>query len=55
MRDVCFTGDMTKFAKHHPSDGECMHCVEMAEQVILKTSPVEETIRFKDTTADKTY
>ena len=47
VRDVCFTGDMTKFAKHHPSDGECMHCVEMAEQAILKTSPVEEPSESK--------
>ncbi|MBQ4034629.1 MAG: hypothetical protein II623_04135 [Paludibacteraceae bacterium] len=41
VREICFTGDMTKFAKHKPTDGECVHCAELAEQIVLKTMLVE--------------
>lgn len=42
VREICFTGDMTKFAKHKPSDEECMHCAELSENVVLKTMVVDE-------------
>lgn len=43
VREICFTGDMTKFAKHKPTDEECQLCAQMAEDVVLKTMQVETT------------
>lgn len=41
VREVCFTSDMTKFAKHKPTDDECARCVELSENIVLKTMKVE--------------
>lgn len=43
VKHICFTGDMTKFAKHKPTDDECMGCVNIAEELIKLTSPVTES------------
>lgn len=43
VREVCLTGDMTKFAKHKPSDNECLHCAQVAEQIVLQTMQAEES------------
>ena len=37
VREICFTSDMTKFAKHKPSDSECLRCATLAEKVIMNT------------------
>lgn len=42
VQQICFTGDMTKFAKHKPTDDECMKCVTTAEEVVKITAPAEE-------------
>ena len=38
VRDICFTGDMTKFAKHKPSNDVCEKCVAQAIDIINRTS-----------------
>lgn len=37
VREICFTGDMTKFAKHVPSDDECLNCASLAERIVKET------------------
>lgn len=43
VRVICFTGDMTKFAKHKPSDQECINCASLAENIVLKTMREEQS------------
>ena len=47
VREICFTGDMTKFAKHVPSDEECLTCASLAENIVKKTM-LEEKNEAKD-------
>ena len=42
LKQVCFTGDMTKFAKHEPGDSECIECISLSEEIIKLTAPAEE-------------
>ncbi|MBO4331735.1 MAG: hypothetical protein IKP81_08305 [Paludibacteraceae bacterium] len=41
VREICFTSDMTKFAKHKPSDSECLRCATLAENVVMNTMTSE--------------
>lgn len=43
VRFICFTGDMTKFAKHKPQADECASCVTLAEGIVLATMPKDNT------------
>lgn len=53
LREICFTGDMTKFAKHHPSDEECEGCVQKAEKIVLDTMQTDDNTTDTTTHPDK--
>ena len=42
VQHIFITGDMTKFAKHKPTNDECVECINMAENIISETKSMME-------------